>query len=166
MYDPIDQGSPLLVIPALEASSPTICLPFVPPKDMPSTSSSNMGEKRSDRWLPCSATADHIVELADDIRLPPEHGLISCLGEVSPSVEEGESLILLDHISCGISFPLSQFVVDVLNHFNIQLYHLSPNSISYLAIFAHLCRSRLGEEPILYLFLHYYQLKVSNSKKT
>ena len=120
-----------------------------------SSSSLDVGERRSDKWLSCTATADHIMELVEDSRIPADHGLKSCFGDASPTKGQGESLILLDHICCGIS------LISVRSHFRIQLYHLSPNSI-----FAYLCCSKLGVEPSLDLFLHYYQLKISNSKRT
>ena len=146
--DPIDfnPSSPLLELPRLNADSPTLSLPqkAPPPPDIPLSMSSDVGERRADKWLQCTATVEHIAELVLDGRVPEDHGLRSCLGEASPAIGEGESLIILYHFYYGISFPLSSFAISVLNYFRIQLYHLSPNSISYLEIGRASCRERVS----------------------
>lgn len=40
---------------------------------------------------------------------------------------------------CGLVPPVSPFLLEVLEFYNIQLLHLTPNAIFYLAVFAYTC---------------------------
>ena len=57
--------------------------------------------------------------------------------------------------------PFSAFFCAILAHYQIQVLHLHPNSITLLAVFAYLCEAYLGVKPSVALFRHYYSLRVT-----
>jgi hypothetical protein len=56
----------------------------------------------------------------------------------------------------GMSFPLSNFCSEVLEHYGLQPFHLPPNSITTLSGFVAFCEGYLGIRPRLDLFSFYY----------
>ncbi|RLM64554.1 uncharacterized protein C2845_PM16G03080 [Panicum miliaceum] len=76
-----------------------------------------------------------------------------------PSTMEDQFVILsLTHIMCGLRMDASDFLVSVLGHYGIEWSHLTPNSITALSIFAHLCEAYLGVPPTVEVFAHFYRL--------
>jgi hypothetical protein len=51
------------------------------------------------------------------------------------------------------------FLCRLLDHYQIELIHLNPNSILQIAIFVHLCETFLGISPKFPLFKNYFFLK-------
>jgi hypothetical protein len=47
----------------------------------------------------------------------------------------------------GLGSPLSRFTRVLLQHYGVELQHLSPNAISTVAIFAVVCEGYLGVMP-------------------
>lgn len=73
--------------------------------------------------------------------------------------DEDQSVVLyLSHILHGLRVDASESLVSVLAHYGIEWYHLTPNSITVLSIFAHLCEVFLGVAPTLGVFVHFYRL--------
>ena len=72
LAEDFEPGSPLLSMLSQEVGSPSLSFPqnTSPQPNLPSSSSSDMGEKRSERWLPCTATTNHITELVEDGQIP------------------------------------------------------------------------------------------------
>lgn len=76
----------------------------------------------------------------------------------SSAMEDQFVVLSLTHIMCGLRIDASDFLVNVLTHYRIEWSHLTPNSITALSIFAHLCEAYLGVLPTLEVFAHFYRL--------
>ena len=84
-----------------------------------------------------------------------------------PSLMEDKFVILsLTHIMCGLRMDASDFLLSVLGHYGIEWFHLTPNSITALSIFAHLCEAYLGEPPTVEVFAHFYRPYHNNKGET
>jgi hypothetical protein len=121
---------------------------------------SDLGDMGAEKWLPSSIMAKHINELMTDGLILADHVLHAYPGSRQSELGYEETVILLDHLFCGVGFPLSKFSPDVLEYFKIQLIDLAPNSVTFMSIFAHLCRVFLEIEHTLDLFLQFFQLTI------
>ncbi|CAL5035406.1 unnamed protein product [Urochloa decumbens] len=86
----------------------------------------------------------------------------------SPSIMEKDEFVILslNHIMCGLRVDASDFLVSVLKHYGIEWSHLTPNSITVLSIFTHLCEAYLGVPPTVEVFAHFYKLYLNNKGET
>ena len=73
----------------------------------------------------------------------------ACLTMPSPNTQQ--VMVQLDHFQCGLNFPLSKFMLEVLVFYKIKLIHVATNLVLFLAIFVHLCEAYLGVLPSLVL---------------
>ena len=67
--------------------------------------------------------------------------------------------LFLHTLYAGLVPPFSDFLLAILEVYQIQLLHLHPNSILILAIFAHLCEAYIGIRPSVALFRSFYALR-------
>ena len=75
-----------------------------------------------------------------------EHGVT----EMRPSgsrLAEGFYPIFIHNLYAGFVPPFSDFLLVILEVYQIQLLHLHPNSILILAIFAYFCEAYIGIRP-------------------
>ncbi|XP_066168796.1 uncharacterized protein [Oryza sativa Japonica Group] len=83
------------------------------------------------RFMPESATGREIV----------------MLGEGRPAPDyPGRSVFFLPFAMAGLVPPFSSFFMDVLEFYDLQMAHLTPNAVMTLAIFAHLCEMFIGDQ--------------------
>lgn len=75
-----------------------------------------------------------------------------------PASCHGETIIFLSFLLSGLLPPFSHFFLAILDDFQIQLLHLTPNSIMMLAIFTHLYEMFVGVLPSVALFHHFFAL--------
>src|SRR3954462_3749640 len=80
-------------------------------------------------------------------------------GEVTPSPRAREKVYLKAQLVRGVSLPISNFFLSVLNHYRVQIENLSPNSILVLSNYAPLCEGYLGIRPRLDLFVYFFTVK-------
>ena len=80
-------------------------------------------------------------------------------GEVTPSPQAGEKVYLKAQLVRGVSLPISNFFLAVLNHYRVQPQNLSPNSILALSNYVALCEGYLGIKPRLDLFIYFFTVK-------
>src|SRR4051812_36328405 len=80
-------------------------------------------------------------------------------GEVTPSAQAGEKVYLKAQLVRGVSLPISNFFLSVLNHYRVQPQNLSPNSILALSNYTALCEGYLGIRPRLDLFIYFFTVK-------
>ena len=83
-----------------------------------------------------------IKELIIESYLPMTEGLawrVALAGEVIPSPQAGEKVYLKAQLVCGVSLPISNFFLAVLNHYQVQPQNLSPNTILALSNYTALC---------------------------
>jgi hypothetical protein len=84
-----------------------------------------------------------------------------------PTPNSTEIVVFSSFFQRGFGLPTSDFLRGLLDHYQIELVHLNPNSILQIAIFAHLCEAFLGISPNFPLFKKYflkYQPSVTNWK--
>ena len=80
-------------------------------------------------------------------------------GEAAPQpVYPNKSVHMGSFIMLGLVPPFSSFFLEVLESYQIQLHHLTPNSIFILATFAYVCEMFIGVRPSLDLFRSFFFL--------
>jgi hypothetical protein len=75
---------------------------------------------------PSSVTEVTLMEMHEDgwfragrVVPPPD-------GETTPNPPEGYAVFFRDFFSCGLRFPCTSFLGEVLEAFHVQLHHLTP----------------------------------------
>nr|AAO38001.1 hypothetical protein [Oryza sativa Japonica Group]AAO60003.1 hypothetical protein [Oryza sativa Japonica Group] len=96
------------------------------------------------RFMPESATGQEVVALGEG-RLAPHY--------------PGRSVFFLSFAMAGLVPPFSIFFMDILEFYDLQMAHLTPNAIITLAIFAHLCEMFIGVRPSLRLFRWFFTVQ-------
>jgi Putative gypsy type transposon len=74
---------------------------------------------------------------------------------------EGEFVFFTGFFLAGLHFEISSFLLTLLDFYGLQLNHLTPNSILYIAIFVHFCEMFVGVPPCLTLFRHFFSYRAS-----
>jgi hypothetical protein len=59
----------------------------------------------------------------------------------------------------GLVPPLSSFFFMLLEHYELQLQHLSPHTITLVAIFIHFCEMFMGVRLSMHLFCRFHVLR-------
>nr|AAK92548.1 Hypothetical protein [Oryza sativa Japonica Group]AAP52875.1 retrotransposon protein, putative, unclassified [Oryza sativa Japonica Group] len=93
------------------------------------------------RFMPESASGREVVELGE--------------GRPAPHYP-GRSVFFLSFAMAGLVPPFSSFFMDVLEFYDLQMAHLTPNAVMTLSIFAHLCEMFIGVRPSLQLFRWFF----------
>nr|CAE05029.2 OSJNBa0044M19.16 [Oryza sativa Japonica Group]CAE05528.2 OSJNBa0053B21.2 [Oryza sativa Japonica Group] len=96
------------------------------------------------RFMPESATGREVVALGE--------------GRPAPHYP-GRSVFFLSFAMAGLVPPFSSFFMDVLELYDLQMAHLTPNAVMTLAIFAHLCEMFIGVRPSLRLFRWFFTVQ-------
>nr|AAU10740.1 hypothetical protein [Oryza sativa Japonica Group] len=96
------------------------------------------------RFMPESATGREVVALGE--------------GRPAPHYP-GRSVFFLSFAMAGLVPPFSSFFMDVLELYDLQMAHLTPNAVMTLAIFAHLCEMFIGVRPSLWLFRWFFTVQ-------
>nr|AAM94930.1 hypothetical protein [Oryza sativa Japonica Group]AAM95681.1 hypothetical protein [Oryza sativa Japonica Group]AAP54546.1 retrotransposon protein, putative, unclassified [Oryza sativa Japonica Group] len=97
------------------------------------------------RFMPESATGREVVALGE--------------GRPAPHYP-GRSVFFLSFAMAGLVPPFSSFFMDVLELYDLQMAHLTPNAVMTLAIFAHLCEMFIGVCPSLRLFRWFFTVQL------
>jgi hypothetical protein len=74
-----------------------------------------------------------------------------------------EIVVFSSFFQRGFGLPACDFFCGLLDHYQIELVHLNPNSILQITIFVHLCKAFLGIPPNFPLFKNYFFLKYQPS---
>jgi hypothetical protein len=74
-----------------------------------------------------------------------------------PTPEENEVVVFRSFLKAGLRFPLSSFIVEILNIFEIYLHQLTPEAIIRMSIFVWAVRSQ-GLEPNAKSFCNIHEL--------
>jgi hypothetical protein len=83
-------------------------------------------------------------------------------GEDIPTSNTNE-IVVFTSFQRGFGLPACDFICGLLQHYQIELVHLNPNSILQIAIIVHLCEAFLGIPPNFPLFNNYFLLKYQPS---
>jgi hypothetical protein len=89
------------------------------------------------------------LHLVDVGVLPPKElcYCLICCGVTIPIEDTHESVVYVPFLIRGLALPISPFFCGLLDFYNLNLTHLSPNSILQISIFVHLCEAYLGILP-------------------
>ena len=79
-------------------------------------------------------------------------------GQTVPAPEEEYAVVFRDFFTCGLQFLPYAFLRQVMEAFNVELQHFSPNGILTLSKFAWACES-YGAVPHIDTFCSYFKLQ-------
>jgi len=79
-------------------------------------------------------------------------------GQTVPAPEEGYAVVFRDFFTCRLRIPPYHFLREVMESFNVELQHFSPNGILTLSKFAWACES-YGAMPHIDTFCSYFELQ-------
>jgi hypothetical protein len=127
-----------------------------------------LSESSSRPWPPhthiCFADESEIRKLIANHFLP-DHDLLKwhpATGEDLPTPNTNE-IVVFSFFQRGFGLSACDFLHELLDHYQIELVHLNPNSILQIVIFIHLCEAFLSILPNFYLFKNYFFLKYQPS---
>jgi hypothetical protein len=108
-----------------------------------------------------------ITDESEVCKLVANHFLPDCVvlrwchaaSEDLPTPNTNEIVVFSSSFQCGFSLLDYDFFRGLLDHYQIELFHLNPNSILQIAVFVHLCETFLGIPPNFPLFKNYFFLK-------
>jgi hypothetical protein len=92
----------------------------------------------------------------------------STIGEDIPTPNTKEIVVFSSFLQQGFGLLSYAFLHGLLQHYQIELVHLNPNSILQIVVFVHLCEAFLGIPPSFPLLKNYFFLKYqpsSNNQK-
>jgi hypothetical protein len=96
----------------------------------------------------------------------PDHAMLQwhpTAGEDILTPNTNEIVVFTSFFQRGFSLSVCDFLRGLLDHYQIELVHLNPNSILQIAVFIHLCEVFLGIPPNFPLFKNYFFLKYQSS---
>jgi hypothetical protein len=79
------------------------------------------------------------------------------------NMRPGDFVFFTAYALVGLVPPLSSFFLTLLEYYELQLQHLSSNSIALVAIFVHLYEMYLGVRPSVRLFRRFFVLKAAST---
>ena len=74
--------------------------------------------------------------------------------------------IFIDALWAGLIPPFSAFFNAVLEHYQIHMLHLDPQSVTLLAVFAFLCEAMVGIAPSVALLRHFFLLHLTGHRQS
>jgi hypothetical protein len=80
------------------------------------------------------------------------------------NLELGDFVFFSTYALAGLVPSLSSFFLMLLEFYGLQLQHLSPNSITLVAIFVHLCEMFVGVRPSVRLFRRFFVMKAASQR--
>jgi hypothetical protein len=84
-------------------------------------------------------------------------------GEDIPTPNTNEIVVYNSFFQRGFYLPVCDFLRGLLDHYQIGLVHLNPNSILQMTIFVHVCEVFLEIPPNFPFFKNYFFLKYQMS---
>ena len=78
----------------------------------------------------------------------------------SPAARPGEYPFFADYFWCGLCPPYSEFFIDIMYTYGFQLLDFTPNAVTCMSVFAHLCENFIGVHPSIALFRHYFTPRI------
>jgi hypothetical protein len=76
----------------------------------------------------------------------------------------GDFMYFSSYALSGLLPPLSSFFLMLLEHYGLQLQHLSLHSITLVAIFVHFYKMFIRVRLSVHLFQHFYVLRLVNKQ--
>ncbi|KAI4987258.1 hypothetical protein ZWY2020_020058 [Hordeum vulgare] len=66
----------------------------------------------------------------------------------------------IDYFYCGPCPPFSEFFIDITHTYDFHLLYFTPNAVTCMSIFPHLCENFVGITPNTTLFRHYFTSRI------
>jgi hypothetical protein len=101
----------------------------------------------------CKVIAGHFLPDCEVLQWRP------ATGEDIPTPNTNKIVVFAPFFQHGFRLQACDFLRDVLDHYQIDLVHLNPNSILHIAIFVHLYEGHLGIRLNFPLFKNYFILR-------
>jgi hypothetical protein len=76
----------------------------------------------------------------------------------------GDFVFFSAYALAGLVPPVSSFFLMLLEFYGLQLQHLSPNSLTLVVIFVHLCEMFMGVRPSVRLFRRFFVMKAVSQR--
>ena len=73
--------------------------------------------------------------------------------------------IFIDALWAGLIPPFSAFLNAVLEHYQIHMLHLDPQSVTLLAVFAFVSEAMVGIAPSVALLRHFFSLHLADPQQ-
>lgn len=128
---------------------------LIPPS--PSRDDKKMVAKSWD-FGPSRMTEALLKELEDGGCFAEGQGHLPHRGETVPMPKPYEAVVFKDFFTSGLRIPPVYFLRQVLEFFNVQLHHLTPNEILALSKFCYACEM-YGAAPDIDTFCAHYELQ-------
>jgi hypothetical protein len=78
--------------------------------------------------------------------------------------QPGDFIYFSSYAMAGLVPPLASFLLMLLEHYGLQLQHMSPHSIMLVEVFAHFCEMIVGVQPSVCLFQRFHVLHPVNKQ--
>jgi hypothetical protein len=75
------------------------------------------------------------------LQLPPQN-------ETVPRPEPNECVVFHDHFTAGLRMSCQDLIEEILKAYNIEMHHLTPNSMTKIALFIWAVKSQRGNLDI------------------
>ncbi|KAI4973458.1 hypothetical protein ZWY2020_035719 [Hordeum vulgare] len=69
-----------------------------------------------------------------------------------------------DYFFCGLYPPFSEFFLDLVHTYGFLLLDFTPNAVTCMSIFVHLCENFVGITPNTALFRHYFAPRIQGGE--
>jgi hypothetical protein len=84
---------------------------------------------------PSSVNEKAIAEMLNEGFFRAGRAMPPVIGEIVPQPPEGYVVVFKDYFTCGLRFPAAGFLRQVLEAFQLQIHHLTPNGFLTLSKF-------------------------------
>ena len=89
----------------------------------------------------------------------------SAFGDPVPTPMNDDWVLLSSHVARGFSLPPLAVMVEILDHYGLQLHNITPNSLLYISGFVALFEGYLGLAPRLDFFKYCFGVKRQTMNK-
>jgi hypothetical protein len=112
-------------------------------------------------WVKCHVKNAHVLALDKEGTVAPkvESQWRTYHKALVPAPNKTEILMLKSHIKMGLSMPPSHFFSNLLKFYGLQLHHIVPNSLVYVAGYVALCEGYLRILPRVDLFQLFFLVR-------
>ena len=99
---------------------------------------------------------------ASETRAHPATQVRAASAKAPAAAKPGEYPFFADYFWCGLCPPYSEFFVDLMNTYSLQLLDFTPSAVTCMSVFAHLCENFVGVHPSTALFRHYFTPRIQS----
>jgi hypothetical protein len=114
-------------------------------------------------WAKCHVKDAHVQALENEGTVAPqaESHWRTDFKSLVPAHNSIKIVILKSHVERGFSMPPSSFFTNLLKFYGLQLHHIAPNSLVFVAAYAALCEGFLGIRPRVDFFQLFFSVRAN-----